>query len=213
MWELDYKEGWALKNLCFWTVVLSKTPEIPLDYKEIKPFSPKENQVNIHWKDWCWSWGSNILATWCKELTHLKRPWSWERLKAGEEGDNRGWDGWMASLIQRTWVWASSGRWWWTGLPGVLQSMGLQRVGHDWTTENQQVMGRAGKHWEISIDIYTLLYIKENLLCSTGNSTQYSVMAYIEKESKNRVDTAMCITESLCCTPETITHYKTARIQ
>ena len=74
-------------------------------------------------------------------------------------------------------------------------------------------MGRAGIHWEMSIDIYTLLYIKENLLCSTGNSTQYSVMAYIEKESKNRVDTGMCITESLCCTPETITHYKTARIQ
>ena len=95
----------------------------------------------------------------------------------------------------------------------VLQSMGLQRVGHDWTTENQQVMGRAGIHWEISINIYTLLYIKENLLCSTGNCTQYSVMAYIEKESKNRVDTGMCITESLYRTPETITHYKSARIQ
>ena len=119
----------------------------------------------------------------------------------------------MASLTQWTWVWASSGRWWWTGKPGVLQSMGLQRVGHDWTTENQQVMGRAGIHWEISINIYTLLYIKENLLCSTGNSTQYSVMAYIEKESKNRVDTGMCITESLYRTPETITHYKSARIQ
>ena len=74
-------------------------------------------------------------------------------------------------------------------------------------------MGRAGIHWEISTDIYTLLYIKENLLCSTGNFTQYSVMAYIEKESKNRVDTDMCITESLYCTHETITHYKTARIQ
>ena len=91
--------------------------------------------LNIHWRDWCWSWNSNILATWCKELTHWKRPWCWERLKAGGEGDNRGWDGWMASLTQWTWVWVNSGSWWWTGRPGMLQSMGLQRVGHDWATE------------------------------------------------------------------------------
>ena len=64
------------------------------------------------------------LATWCEELTHWKRPWCWERLRAGGEGDNRGWDGWMASPTQRTWVWASSRSWWWTGRPGVLQSMG-----------------------------------------------------------------------------------------
>ena len=75
------------------------------------------------------------LATWCKELTHWKRPWCWERLKAGEEGDNRRWDGWTASLTQWTWVWASSGSWWWTGKPGVLQSMQLQRAGYDWATE------------------------------------------------------------------------------
>ena len=81
------------------------------------------------------SWNSNTLATWCKELTHLKRPWCWERLKVGGEGDNRGWDGWMASPTQWTWVWVSSGSWWWTGKPGVLQSMGLQRVRHDWGTE------------------------------------------------------------------------------
>ena len=75
------------------------------------------------------------LATWCKELTYLKRPWRWERLKAEGEGDNRGWDGWMASPTQWTWVWASFGSWWWTGKPVVLQSMGLQRIGHDWVTE------------------------------------------------------------------------------
>ena len=74
-------------------------------------------------------------ATWCEELTHLKRPWCWERLKAGWEGDGSGWDGWMASLTQWTWVWANSGSWWWKGRPGVLQSMGSQRVGHDWVTE------------------------------------------------------------------------------
>ena len=83
----------------------------------------------------CWSWRSNTLATWCEELTHWKRPWCWERLKVEGEGDNRGWDGWMASPTRWTWVWVSSGSWWWTGRPGVLQSMGSQRVGHDWVTE------------------------------------------------------------------------------
>ena len=74
------------------------------------------------------------LAIGCKELTHWKRPWRWESWKAGG-GDDRGWDGWMASSTQWTWVWVSSGSWWWTGRPGVLQSMGSQRVGHDWATE------------------------------------------------------------------------------
>ena len=86
---------------------------------------------NIHWKDWCWSWNSNTLVTWCKELTHWKRPRCWERLKSGGEGDDRGWDGWMASLTRWTWVWVSSRSWWWTGKPGMLQSTGLQWVGHD----------------------------------------------------------------------------------
>ena len=68
-------------------------------------------------------------------MTHLKRPWWWERLKTRGEGDDRGWDDWMASPTQWTWVWVSSRSWWWTGKPGVLQSMGSQRVGHDWATE------------------------------------------------------------------------------
>ena len=76
-----------------------------------------------------------IPHTWCEELTHLKRPWCWERLKAGGEGDDRGWDGWMASPTQWTWVCVNSRRWWWTGMSGVLQSMGLQRVRHDWATQ------------------------------------------------------------------------------
>ena len=97
--------------------------------------SQRKSVLNIHWKDWCWKWSSNTLATWCKELTHWKRPWCWERLKAGGERDNRGWDGRMASLTRWTWVWAGSGSWWWTGKPGLLQSMGLQRVRHNWATE------------------------------------------------------------------------------
>ena len=75
------------------------------------------------------------MATWCEEPTHWKRSWCWERLRAGREGGDRGWDGWMASLTQRTWVWVNSGSWWWTGRCDVLQSMGSQRVGHDWGTE------------------------------------------------------------------------------
>ena len=70
----------------------------------------KEISLNIHWKEWCWSWNSNILATWWEKPTHWKRPWCWERLKAGREGDDRGWDGWMAAPTQWTWVWADSRR-------------------------------------------------------------------------------------------------------
>ena len=92
--------SWALKNWCFWIMVL-ETLESPLDCKEIQPVHPKAG-VGVHWKDRCWSWDSNTLATSCEELTHLKRPWCWERLRAGGEGDNRGWDGWMASPTWET---------------------------------------------------------------------------------------------------------------
>ena len=69
------------------------------------------------------------------ELIHWKRPWCWEGLGAGGEGDDRGWDGWMASPTRWTWVWVNSRSWWWTRRPGVLRFMGLQRVGHDWAVE------------------------------------------------------------------------------
>ena len=136
MWELEYKKSSALKNWCFWTVVLEKTLESPLDSKEIQSINPKENQswIFIGRTD-AGSWNSNTLATWCKELMHWKRSWCWERWKAGREGDDRGWYGSMVPLTQQTWVWVSSGSRWWTGKPGVLQSMESQRVGHDWTTE------------------------------------------------------------------------------
>jgi len=109
MWELDYKESWGLKNWSFWTVVLEKTLESPLDWKEIQLVNPKGNQSWIFIRRWCWSGDSSILATWCKELTHWKRPWCWESLKARREGDDRGWDGWMASPTQWTWVWVNPG--------------------------------------------------------------------------------------------------------
>ena len=97
--------------------------------------SEMKSSLNNHWKDWCWSWSSNTLATWCEEPTQWKRLWCWEGLRAGGEEDDRGWDGRMASLTRWMWVWVNSGSWWWTGRPGVLRFMGLQRVGHDWATE------------------------------------------------------------------------------
>ena len=118
-------------------VVLEKTLESPLDclHGDQTSQSLRKSTLNIHWKDWYRSWNSHTLATWWEESTHWKRPWFWERLRAGGEGDNKGWDGWMASLTQWTWVWVNSGSWRWTGRPGVLQFMGSQRVKHDWATE------------------------------------------------------------------------------
>ena len=125
----------------------------------------RKSVVNIHYKDWCWSWNSNPLATWCKNLTHLKRSWCWKRLKAGGKGDDREWDGWIASPTQWTWVWVNSRRWWWTGRPGMLQSMGLQRVGHDWVTEMTELL------YLFSIPIYL---INTNLVI--WNSTIFNLL-------------------------------------
>ena len=116
----DYKESWALKNSCFWTVVLEKTLESPLDYKEIQPLHPKgdqfwifigrtdvEAEAPILWPPLAKSWlvGTN---------------WCWEGLRAGGEGDSRGWDGLMASPSRWIWVWVNSENWWWTGRPCML---------------------------------------------------------------------------------------------
>ena len=120
-WRTDAFELWCWRRLLRvpWTAWRSNQSML------------KKLVLNIHWKDWCRSWNFSTLATWCKELTPWKRPWCWERLKAGGEGDDRRWDGWMASLTRWTWVWESSRSWWWTGKPGVLQSMGSQRVRHN----------------------------------------------------------------------------------
>ena len=137
IWELDQKEGGAVKNWCFWTVVLEKTLESLLDRREIKSVNPKGSH------SWIFIGRTNaeaeppIRRPPDAKKSHWKTPWCWERLNAGGEGDNRGQDGWMASPIQWTWFWASSRRWWKTGKPGMLQSMGLQRVGHAWKTEQQ----------------------------------------------------------------------------
>ena len=102
MWELDYKESWALKNWCFWTMVLEKTLESPLDCKEIQPVHPKGDQSWIFTGRTDDDWSSNTSATWCEDLIHWKRPWCWERLKTGGEEDNRGWHGWLPSPTRWT---------------------------------------------------------------------------------------------------------------
>ena len=135
MWELDHKESWAPKNWCFWTVAMEKTWE-SLGLQGKQPVNSKGNQSWIFLgRTDTEAETPSTLATWWEELTHWKRPRCWKRLKAGGEGNNRRWDGWVVSLTQYTWVWESSRSWWWTVRPGVVQSMGSQRVVHDWATE------------------------------------------------------------------------------
>ena len=122
--RIDALELWCWKRLLRvpWTVRRSNQSFL----NEISPeYSLDGLMLNLN---------SYTLTNWCEELTHLKRFWCWERLKAGE-GDYRGWDGWMASPTQWTWIWVGSSSWWWTGKPGVLHSKGPQRVEHHWATE------------------------------------------------------------------------------
>ena len=140
--ELDYEEGWALKNWCFQIVVLEKTLGSLLGCKEIQPVNPKGN------RSWIFNGRTDteaetpILRLPDAKMTPWKRLWFWERLKAGGEGGDRGWDGWMASPTRWTWVWASFGSWWWAGKPVVLQSMGLQNqtLLSEWTVTTTMAM-------------------------------------------------------------------------
>ena len=176
MWELDYKESWVPKNWCFWTVVLEKTLESPLDCKEfkqsiLKEISPEYSLEGLKlklrlwcWCPWCWrrflrvhwtarSSNQSILKEISPEYSsdaeaetpilwppYVQSWLIWKDPDAGkdwrwEEKEMKGWDGWMSSPSQWTWVWVDLGSWWWRGRPGVLQSMGLQRVRHDRVTE------------------------------------------------------------------------------
>ena len=123
--RIDASELWCWRRLLRvpWTAMGSNQSIL----KEISPGCSLEGLML--------SWNPNLLATWYEELTHLKSPWCWEQLREGREGDGRGWDCWMSSPTQWTWVWVDSGCWWWKGRPGVLQSMGSQIVGQDWVTE------------------------------------------------------------------------------
>ena len=138
MWELDHKEGQALKNWCFWTVVLEKSLESLLDCKEIQPVHPKGDQSWVFIGETDAEAETPIL--WPPDVKDwlIWKDWCWERLKTWGEGDDRGWDDWIASPTQWTWVWASS-RCWWIGRPDVLQSMGWQKVRYEWVTEQRHI--------------------------------------------------------------------------
>ena len=151
--------------------------------------SPGESQsaLGAHWKDWGWSWSSSALATWCAELTHWKRPWCWEGLGAGGEGDDRGWDGWLASPTRWTWVWAGSGRQWRSGKPSMLQSLGSQgrtRLS-DWT----------GLNW----DGAGLLVLRSSWAgCGREQGGQGQASSCCNKEGSRCVQTAIW-RRSCCC--------------
>ena len=133
-WTIKKVKCWRIDafELCCWRRLL----RVPWTARKsnqsiLKEMSPEYSLEGLMLK----LTNSNTLATSFKELTHWKRLWCWARFKAGGKGDDRGWDGWMASATRWTWVWVDSGCWWWTGRPGVLQSMGSKRVGHNWATE------------------------------------------------------------------------------
>ena len=174
MWVLDCEEGWAPKNWCFWTVVLEKTLEGPLDCKEIQPVHSEGDQP------WDFFGSNNAKA----EAPVLWPPHAKTWLIGKDSDAGRDWgqeekgttqdDGWMASLTRCTWVWVNSGSWWWTGRPGVLRFMGLQRVGHDWATElNRTEYFKILKHkcyfqlslyefvFSFALDTFTCLKLQE----------------------------------------------------
>ena len=144
-------ESWTIKKVNQWRIDAFKQwcwrRLLSIPWRRSNQSILKESTLNIHWKDWCWSWSSSTLATWYEGLIYWKRPRCWERLKAGREGDDRGWDDWTASLTQWTWIWASSRRWWRTGKPGVLQATGSQLVRHNWATEHRWKLTSPGERY------------------------------------------------------------------
>ena len=145
LWRIDAFELWCWRRLLRvpWSARWS-------NWFILKEISPEYSSEGLMLK-----WNSNTLATWCKELTHWKRPWCWETVKAGGEGDERGWDGWMASPSGWTWVWVGSGGWWWTGNPGMLQSMESQRVGRDSVSQLNQ---STSYKWDYTVYILFLIF-------------------------------------------------------
>ena len=159
MWQLDYKESWAQKNWCFWTVVLEKTLESPLDCKEIQPVHPKGNQ------SWIFIGRTDAEAEtailWPLDTKNrLEKILMLGKIEGKRRRNDRGWDGWMASPTQWTWIWGNSGSWWWTGRPGMLQFMGLQRVGHDWSDFSSVTVCQTSLSFTNSKSFLKLMSIK-----------------------------------------------------
>ena len=160
MWELDHEESWALKNWWFWTVVLEKTLESPLDCKDIQPVHSEGDQP------WVFFGRNDAKAeTPILWLSHVKswligKDWCWEELGAGGEGDDRGWDGWMASLTRRKWVWVNSGSWWWTGRPGMLQSWGRKE-----SDKTERLKWTELNWWPLHSHFFEEEKMKDKILC------------------------------------------------
>ena len=169
--RIDAFELWCWRRLFRESLGLQRDPTSP---------SLSRSVLGVHWKDWCWSWNSSTLATWCEELTHWKRLWCWERLKAGGEEDDRGWDGWMASLTQWTWVWVNSRSWWWTGRPGMLWFMGRKELDVtgwlNWT-EVLIFLTVTMVAWIYTyIKIYQILYFRKT--DHKGNTGLYHIISF-----------------------------------
>ena len=146
-------------------VVLEKTLGSPLDCKEIKPVNPKREVLNIHWKDWCWSktpilWQPDVKNWLIRKDTDAGKDWRWKEKGTAEDA------AWMLSRTRWTWVWASYGSWWWTGRPGMLKSMGSQRVKHDWATGLNLTMkeNKAGEGWGNKMERGVLLPIQLQMI-------------------------------------------------
>ena len=133
MWHLDHKESWVSRIDAFELWCWRRLLKVPWTARRSSQSIPKEISPEYSLEGLMLK--LQHFGTLFEELIHWERCWCWERLKVGGEGDDRGWDGWMASLTRSTWVWVNSRSWWWTGRTGVLQFTGSQSVGHDWATE------------------------------------------------------------------------------
>ena len=136
-WNIKKSETWRTYAFELWC--WRRLLRVPWTARKSNQSILKEINPECLLEDYCCSWSSNTLTTWCKELNYWKRPWCWGRLRARGEACNRGWDGWMTSLTQWTWVWANSGRQWRTEKPGMLQFFGWQRVKQDWELNNKKI--------------------------------------------------------------------------
>ena len=135
MWEFDCEESWAPTIDAFELWCWRRLFRVPWTARRSNQSILKETSPGVHWKDWCWDWNSQYFGHFMRRVNSLEKTLMLGGIGAGGEGDNTGWDGWMASPTRCTWVWVNSRSRWWTGRPGMLQFMGSQRVGHDWATE------------------------------------------------------------------------------
>ena len=164
MWELDCEESWVLKNWCLNCGVGEDSWESQGLQGDPTSPSSRRSVLGVHWKDWCWSWNSNTLATSCEELTHWKRPWCWEILGAGGEGDDKVWDGWMASPTRWAWVWVNSGSWYGQGGLACWDSWGRKE---SYTTERlSDLKWLWWQLWRISLCIYFHVFMFPFLVCN-----------------------------------------------